>query len=271
MNPVRFGSAERQMFGIHHPPVSESRHEGVLLCNPFGQEAIRSHRLFRVLADQLARQGFHVLRFDYFGTGDSAGEDGEGEMEGWGRDILSADEELRRGCHCSRISWFGLRLGASMAALASRSSSTPLNCLLLWDPVVDGSWYMKELAAGHIDAARDAFGARWSFDQKLRDAAMTATESEALGFALTPELRKQLGLLSAQRLATAEAKSIALLAAPELPELAKLQKQLEYFGKPLSTHLVENKINWLSNEAMGSSIAPVELLKTVVSLLGDGK
>jgi hypothetical protein len=52
----------------------------VLLCNPFGQEALRSQRGFRVLADRFARTGCATLGFDYFGTGDSDGDDDDASL-----------------------------------------------------------------------------------------------------------------------------------------------------------------------------------------------
>ena len=47
----------------------------------------------------------HRLRFDYTATGDSAGDDAEGDLASWQQNILSAAEEL-----------IGLRLGATLAA-----------------------------------------------------------------------------------------------------------------------------------------------------------
>ena len=63
----------RQLAALYHPPTSADRGRAVLILNPLGQEAVRAHRLLRVLADRLARLGVHVLRFDFHGCGDSAG------------------------------------------------------------------------------------------------------------------------------------------------------------------------------------------------------
>ena len=57
MIPFRFGPAGRQLYGAFHKPDTRiANASAVLLCNPFGQEAVRVHRLYRVLDTQLASQ-----------------------------------------------------------------------------------------------------------------------------------------------------------------------------------------------------------------------
>ncbi len=82
-----FGDAERTLYGVHHHPSTTSQQIAILLCYPLGHEYMRSHRAFVRLSDQLAVKGFHVLRFDYFSTGDSAGDDGEACLDDWLGDI----------------------------------------------------------------------------------------------------------------------------------------------------------------------------------------
>ncbi len=142
MRPFYFGQSERALFGIYHPPEgSHPRDAGVVLCHPAPQEYMSSHWALRKLALALTREGFHVLRFDYFGTGDSAGESGQGTLEQWRDDIVTAAEELRDVADVRRVSVVGFRLGATLAALA------PLEVrdLVLWDPVADGRAYLEEL------------------------------------------------------------------------------------------------------------------------------
>ena len=74
MTPIQFGPADRRLFGLLQPAQGNATRTGVVLCNPMGQEAVRVHRMYRVLADRLNRAGLHVLRFDWFGSGDSAGD-----------------------------------------------------------------------------------------------------------------------------------------------------------------------------------------------------
>jgi uncharacterized protein len=100
--PLRFGSPQRELFGMLHRPERGTTGTGVLVCNPFGQEAVRSHRLFRVMAERLARSGRSVMRFDYFGTGDSAGDEDDADLDAWQHDILRAHAELVERWHCGR-------------------------------------------------------------------------------------------------------------------------------------------------------------------------
>ncbi len=84
MQPLRFGSAGRQLAGVFHAATaSRTPPASLLICNPLGQEAIRVHRLLRLLAESLARKGIATLRFDYFGSGDSDGDDAEATLDDW--------------------------------------------------------------------------------------------------------------------------------------------------------------------------------------------
>ena len=67
----------------------------VLLCYPFGDEYIRSHRAFRHLAFLLARKGVVSMRFDYSGTGDSSGASSEFSLGDARAQIVSMSEELK--------------------------------------------------------------------------------------------------------------------------------------------------------------------------------
>src|SRR5436305_15267763 len=107
MDPVRltlgtrlpgfFGSPERRLYGCLHPPREGMEREvATVLCYPLGQEYAYSHRAFLHLASRLTAQGFSVGRFDYFGTGDSAGDDRDTSLTGWVDDISIAIEEARR-------------------------------------------------------------------------------------------------------------------------------------------------------------------------------
>jgi len=150
MNPLFFGQTESPLYGVYHPPQASPRDAGVVLCYPFGQEYMRAHRAYRQLSLLLTRKGFHVLRFDYRGTGDSSGELDGVRADDWVQDIGDAVQELRDTAGMSRVSVLGLRLGGLFATMAC-SQLDDIECLMLWDPVISGRGYADELVA-HIAA-----------------------------------------------------------------------------------------------------------------------
>jgi hypothetical protein len=68
----------------------------VLFCRPLGHECRCTRWAMRRLADQLARTGVHVLRFDYFATGDSAGATGDDNVKRWHDDIRANESACLR-------------------------------------------------------------------------------------------------------------------------------------------------------------------------------
>ncbi len=146
MNPVYFGPSERQLYGVYHPPRAAPRDLGVLLCYPAPQEYMRTHWAMRRLATLLSQRGFHALRFDYYATGDSAGDSNEAALDIWNKDIGIAAAELKDMAGVNHVSVVGLRLGATLAAKAA-AEGLAVRDLVLWEPVVKGGPYVDELAA----------------------------------------------------------------------------------------------------------------------------
>ena len=147
--PLHFGPSERWLFGWYHPPASTAlmsapRSAGVVLCNPIGDDFIRSHRTFRHLAERLASIGFAVLRFDFHGTGDSSGDERlPNRVSTWIADIGLAIGELRTRSGASAIGVVGLRLGASLAMVAAAQRGG-VESLVLWSPYSSGAAYVAE-------------------------------------------------------------------------------------------------------------------------------
>lgn len=147
MNVGFFGPPDAQRFYAHHPPDEASaRPRGVLVCNPGPQEFRQSHFVLRELAERLAERGAHVLRFDYVGTGDSAGDAVDCSLDRWANDVHEAVDELRALAGVSRVSVVGLRLGAAVACRAA-ARGTRIHELVLWDPVIRGARYLSHLEA----------------------------------------------------------------------------------------------------------------------------
>ena len=120
IEPFYFGQSETSLFGCYHAPEpGYPRPCGVVLCAPMGEESIRFHRAYRQLASRLSARGFAVLRFDYYGCGDSLGASDQGDIGQWQRDISAAIGELRRRSGVGTVCLMGLRLGATLATVVS--------------------------------------------------------------------------------------------------------------------------------------------------------
>lgn len=145
MIPLYFGKADRQLFGAYDPTTAPDLRQGVVLCNPWGQEYLLSHQSMRYLAKLLSDSGFHVLRFDYYGTGDSAGESVECTVASCLEGINLAIEELKETAGVSLVHLVGLRLGAPLAAIAA-TKRNDVGRLVLWDPI-SGADFLKDVGA----------------------------------------------------------------------------------------------------------------------------
>jgi uncharacterized protein len=137
VNPLYLGTRERRLFAVYEPAAAkEGRSRAAVLCHPWGAEYVYAHRTMRQLAVKLSACGFHTLRFDYFGTGDSGGGDSEANPAGAEADVDSAIEGLQDIAGAARVTLIGLRLGATLAARAAMRRKESVEALVLWDPIV---------------------------------------------------------------------------------------------------------------------------------------
>lgn len=177
-----FGPEERSLFGwLHAPPGLAAAPFGVILCNPLGYEYICAHRTVRAYADAIAQAGFPALRFDYDGSGDSAGSDEDPDrVAAWTHSIELAALELQRTTGADRFVLFGIRAGALLAVAASRRIPG-VKAIAMHAPVPSARAYLRELRA-----LRAAMG----------QAGDTGTASlETAGFSYSPQTQETLARL----------------------------------------------------------------------------
>jgi uncharacterized protein len=220
-----FGTKGQLLGAFHIAQRLQPRATAVLLCNPVGEEASRSHRTFRVFATQLERAGFSTLRFDYTGTGDSLGSAADASIGAWISDIEIAAQRLREVSGAQRIAVVGLRFGASLAMLCAARGGLRPRHLLMWDPIVDGASYLRELVVQHQAYMRDEIGPSWQ-DRTQRHA--DGTPTEAFGSPLS-----------------------AALTAEILPEA-------NWIDLPESTA-------WNSDAALNAMVVPMEIVQTLIA------
>jgi len=154
--PLYIGDGDDACFGwLHTDEAAPARDCVAVVCPPIGHEYTRAHRTLRHLADRLASRGIPALRFDYHGIGDSPGTDLDPHrIDTWLADIRVAVAQARELTGRSRICLVGVRLGATLAAMATWDMNADM--LVLWNPVLKGRTYIRELQAIAMTAERAA-------------------------------------------------------------------------------------------------------------------
>ena len=221
MQAFHFGSSRRRLFGLYVPAASSGvPPAGVVLCPPFGHEYVRTHRTLRNLAMRLSATGLHVLKFDYFGCGDSAGDGDEGSLAQWQADIGAAIDELKDMTGLPAVSLVGVRLGATLAALAA-AKRRDIKTLVLWDPILRGATYLEEQRVLQTDWLKTR--------PRVRGQAEIPPEHELIGFPLTPALAEELGALDLLAQAKWPARRVVIIGTLDV-NVEPLRKVLESAG-----------------------------------------
>ena len=143
--PIWFGPDERPLFGMLHVPEGSTARAGVVLCSPLGREDLFFHSAYRSLAERLERHGIAALRFDYDGTGDSAGVQRDpNRVAAWSASTQAA-VELMRSAGPPVVAAVGMRVGATLAAYDA--DACPSDAMVLWDPCRSGRTFLREQSA----------------------------------------------------------------------------------------------------------------------------
>jgi len=152
--PLYFESAAHGLFAwLHRPAVQAAPGLGLVICKPFGNDALCAHRSMRAFAEAAVELGVPALRFDYRGTGDSDDIDPEADqIDVWRQDVAAAVSELRRQTGVQRVCLLGFRLGALLAILAAAGSEA-VTAVMVVAPVLSGRRYLRELRTTQLAAA----------------------------------------------------------------------------------------------------------------------
>lgn len=261
MTPFFFGGAERRLFGSHHAPAGgRGRRHAVVVCPPIGQEHVRSQRGLWRLAVRLADEGFHTLRFDLYGTGDSGGESADGDVRSWTDDLARAIAAVRARSGAPEVCLVGLRLGAALAAMAA-AGRDDVDTLVLWEPVVDGSEYLEEL-----DDRHRSYMAR--FPAPLSRRRRSQPNGEALGFALGRELRGEIASIDLRALSSARARSVLVLEGERTGARAgEREAALASLGAGVKWDRAADERIWI--EDINRMVVPERAIDRIVSWLAE--
>jgi exosortase A-associated hydrolase 2 len=260
LEPFYFGAAGKQLFGCYHAPqAGQFRDYGVVICYPLEPEYIRAHRACQQLAVRLAMAGFPVLRFDYYGCGDSAGDGAEGHFKQWLRDIGLAIAELKGQSGVQKVCLIGLRLGASLA-LAASASRSEVASVILWEPIVNGKAYLQELTDRHQETI-------WHYLADPENGVDMKEPAELLGLPLTDNLRADLESLNLLTPLARVPRNILIIEGDEEPVLAPLQAYLQNSGSQVTHHHVPDFQVWTENPDKG--LVPGQTLQAILSWVSE--
>jgi alpha-beta hydrolase superfamily lysophospholipase len=256
MKAFYFGPSALPRFGLLHPPAGTSpKRAGVLLCYPGVQEYNICHWAFRKLAGLLNKAGFTVLRFDWACTGDSAGEVSDGRVATWLKDVPLAVEELKDVAEVSSVSVVGMRLGAAVASLAV-SDGLAVDDLVLWEPVLSGKKYVRELEA--LD--------RQETERLLHPLQPGAPELG--GYPFPAPLRAELEALERQPRIPKHARRVSLVASAAAPELTEVERSWGASGLQTSLQIVQDQASVTQMAARESAALYTKALDAIAARLG---
>jgi alpha/beta superfamily hydrolase len=257
IDPVYFRSGAKSLFGCHHAPRrNRSRSCAVLICPPVGHEYINCHRALRQLAGRLAEAGFPVLRFDYYGCGDSSGGNDEGTVHQWLEDIAAAVSELRHRTPCGAVCVIGLRLGATLGMIAG-AHGADFDSLVLWDPIVDGGSYLKELVQLQREMA--------FFRPQPKPNRKSADALEVLGFPLPPEFHSELEKIDLLKIGKVPVRNVLVIESGQRQGcITDLKDRLGTCCIRLEHRSMDSPKIWLPTDN-GSLLVPFALLQSLVS------
>jgi len=191
--PFLFGSAERRLFGLMHVHAShDARRKAMVLCAPLLQEGIRAHRALWAVAESMAAGGGAGLCFDWYGTGDSSGEDDGLSLPDMLADLDAAQAVMSARHGRDRLSWLALR-SAALPVLAYLSQQAQPVDVVLWDPQLVG--------AGVIESWRRQHHAQLYESGRYPHARHDPDDNDLLGFRVDPALLAALASLDAAAIA----------------------------------------------------------------------
>jgi alpha-beta hydrolase superfamily lysophospholipase len=255
--PRFIGLDERYLFAWHHPARPDVRRgAAVVLCPPLGFDYICVYRTWRILAERLAALGFDAIRFDYDGTGDSAGgpEDPD-RPEAWVRSIERVMDEARELTASGAVALLGLRFGATLA-LHVAAARGGVDRLVLWSPFGSSRGFLRELKAF----------ARLSREDHVPDAT-EGPDIHAAGYVVTRQTAEALARWNLDTLAVPPAHHVLLVDRDDVSVDAGLGDRLETLGSRVTRFRAAGTCDMLAQPALAR--VPEDALEAITDWLGD--
>ena len=165
----------------------------------------------------------------------------------------------------SRIAVIGARIGGALAALSARAAPN-VGRLALWDPVVRGRRYLKQLEAMHRAMLSD-------LDRflKPRIAADGAYRHQLMGFPMTPAQREALAALDLTAGAAGNPKHVLMVVSDDHADYFDYAAAVRARGAEVDLRQLPGIGDWEQLERQGHVLFSAELVKLMVDWLAEGR
>jgi dipeptidyl aminopeptidase/acylaminoacyl peptidase len=146
--PIVFEAKTQQVVGMLHLPEGNGRFPAALLLHGFTGTRVEPHRMFVKISRALAEHGIASLRFDFRGSGDSAGDFEDMTIRSEITDTLEAIRFLARHkrINSRRLALIGMSMGGAVAAHVIAREKNRVKSLVLLAPVAEGEGILDQLS-----------------------------------------------------------------------------------------------------------------------------
>lgn len=141
---LSFTNINNQFHFVHEHEPSNVDDIPYLFLNPIFDEKKRSQVFYAQTARAFYKKGMPVVRFDYYGTGDSGGQIFEMDFNNIKNVVKELIENIIKKYVVQKVNILGLRIGADLAIKIAESYSDLINNIVLVEPVVSGKRYLIE-------------------------------------------------------------------------------------------------------------------------------
>jgi len=256
--PFFFNDKNYTLYGTYYPSQLEKTiNQALLICAPISYEYQCTHRILNLVAEKVAKMGIPVLRFDYWGTGDSLGLDYNATTDIWESNILAAYEELKQRSGALDISVFGVRLGANLSY--QLTDKIAIKKWIFWQPILSGVTHFDYLKKMHSSLLKDA--GRY---KKVKLEIKNEKGNEYLGFIYAQPLCDSLSKFVFKSIETADTTIIYNANNRDSSALKSLS------GTNVSLTELTHECEWYDLTRVSDMYTDMGIVNAVQSLLNEG-
>jgi pimeloyl-ACP methyl ester carboxylesterase len=160
---------------------------------------------------------------------------------------------------CARLTVVGVRLGAVVGWRLARFHEE-VHQVVMWDPVADGSSYLRELLETQEKVDR------WSLS-KAPPRPPEERVLDLLGYPLTASMRSSIEAVTNEEFRQPSKAAVMLFQSSSSPDAAALARAFEAGGTRVHDESVPDHTVWLDSDGLGVGALPHATLVRMVELV----